>query len=110
LALVLPFTVAATEKNPKGDEGIKQSQEAQEVKEDTLGIYDEENKVSDPFMLEDQLQISQEPVSQERTAPTQQPKKTATNKSKQVEDDNSAMSFNFIYYIIDKFKLADPMD
>ena len=110
LALVLPFAVSATEKNPKGDEGNKQSKEAQEVKEDTLGIYDEENKVSDPFMLEDQQLISQEPISQERTVAAPQPKKSASNNPKQVEDDNSAMSFNFIYYIIDKFKLADPMD
>jgi len=26
------------------------------------------------------------------------------------EDPNSAMSFNFIYYIIDKFKFTDPLE
>ena len=100
----------ATEKNPK-DNGA--NQQAQEVKEDSLGIYEEENKVNDPFMLEDQLLISQESAVQERSTPViyqQPPSKASSPSVKQAEDDNSAMSFNFIYYIIDKFKLADPMD
>ena len=107
-SLILPLSGFATEKDQKDGEGNQQ--QSQEAKEDSLGIYDEENKINDPFMLDDQLLISQEPITPERSTPPSVRSETKKVETEEDEDSNSAMSFNFIYYIIDKFKLADPMD
>ena len=86
-------------------------QQAQEPREDSLVIYEEETKVLDPFMLEDQAN----PAPQQQKS-FQTPENYSANEVNKPspetdeEESNSAMSFNFIYYIIDKFKLADPLD
>lgn len=108
ISLIVPAAAFATEKNPKGGEG---TQPAQEAREDSLGTtYSDDLKSNEPFILEDQVKHTQElivpqkPVTSTTTAQSEKPE------PQQNDDTNSAMSFNFIYYIIDKFKLADPMD
>ena len=107
LSLLVSATGYANGQNPQDGEA---QQPAQEAKEDSLGIYDEEYKVNDPFMLEDQFNISQEAIVPESTTTPAPKQQTAKVTVQEEEDENSAMSFNFIYYIIDKFKLADPLD
>jgi hypothetical protein len=81
------------------------------LQEDTVNIYESENKI-----LED-IQLQQVPAKKPI------PEKVAQNasynafdnsadESDKVEegDPNSAMTFNFIYYIIDKFKFTDPLE
>lgn len=100
----MPADIFATEKDPKNSEGKQQ-----EPKEDSLVFYADENKVSDPFVLEDQVSVRQEqivPREDKNGDSSSSSEKSEVNE----EDPNAAMSFNFIYYIIDKFKLADPMD
>ena len=104
LGLIVPANVFATEKDPKNNEGNQQG-----LKEDSLVIYADDNKVSDPFILENQVSVSQE---QNSSRENKSGYATPSSEKSQVreEDPNAAMSFNFIYYIIDKFKLADPLD
>lgn len=104
LGLIMPIAAFATEKDPKNSEGKQE-----EFKEDSLVIYADENKVSDPFILEDQVSISQQQANTRETTKTYNPPTTEKQEVRE-EDPNAAMSFNFIYYIIDKFKLADPLD
>lgn len=107
-----PISGFAIETNPtNGDDARQEEIKRKEAKEDTLGVYESENKVNDGYQLEDQLLlIPQEPVISERTS-TSYTTTQETNKGVATEEDpNAAMSFNFIYYIIDKFKLADPLD
>ena len=103
--LAIPLVSFSTEKDPK--KGVKSTPQA---KEDSVGMYESENKVQDPFVLEDQPTTYQviEPSARDNTS--YESTLAETEKTEVEEDPNSAMSFNFIYYIIDKFKLADPMD
>jgi hypothetical protein len=47
-------------------------------------------------------------VKVEKSAPT--PKSTVQKQSKNQEQDESILSFNFLYYIIQKYKLQDIVD
>lgn len=105
--LLAPVAAIATEKNPK-DEGPPQP--AQETQGDSLSMYADDNKVTDPIMLNGQRLSSQEEFAEEVSVNYSQTSERKTVEEQQQEDSNSAMSFNFIYYIIDKFKLADPLD
>jgi hypothetical protein len=108
LTLIIPVSGFATE--PERQNGTL-NQEPKEAKEDSLGIYDEENKVNDSYVLEDQLLRSQDTFKQDNNnSPSRTNTVVVKTEEPEDEDSNSAMSFNFIYYIIDKFKLADPLD
>lgn len=81
--------------------------------EDSLDIYAEENKVQDDFIVPvyPQAQPLAKPVVKQNSGLTTFDKSRAEAETVQEEDDpNSAMSFNFIYYIIDKFKFTDPLE
>lgn len=112
LSLILPGAALATEKNNQEGNTQQQAQEqsSQESKEDSIATYEDEYKVNDPFMLEDQMILSQEAIATEQPGPVKTASKPAKEEVQQQDESNSAMSFNFIYYIIDKFKLADPLD
>jgi hypothetical protein len=114
LTLILPGAVFATEKdNQAGGESQQpqeQEQEVQEYKEDSTANYDDEYMVNDPFMLEDQIILSQEAITTEKPVAVKTNLKSGKDEVQEQDESNSAMSFNFIYYIIDKFKLADPLD
>ena len=82
--------------------------------EDSLDIYEEENKVQDDFMLPARQPQTRKPLAKQaakKPLPTVFDKSQAESPDVQEEEDpNSAMSFNFIYYIIDKFKFTDPLE
>lgn len=110
--IAVPMTGFALDTTPEKEDGKKQEERKQEeVKEDSAVNYEIENKVNDPYQLDDQLLLlPQEPVISERTTNTYQATEESEKNITTEEDPNAAMSFNFIYYLIDKFKLADPMD
>ena len=115
LSLIIPGAVFATEQDNQERENNQQAQEqeaehAEENKEDSVVPDYDEYKVNDPFMLEGQVMLNQEAVSTDRPAPVRTSSKPVKEDLQEQDESNSAMSFNFIYYIIDKFKLADPMD
>lgn len=90
----------------KKKEAAKARVEQQEAEE--IDIYESENKNfgSDFQMLEYR---NEERRALPATKETKQPeRKTASGEVE--EDDGSAMSFNFIYYLIDKFKFTDPLN
>jgi hypothetical protein len=106
----MPFTSFAGtgEGEPCSDCPKKKQSQSQE---DSVGIYESENKVLDD------VQIQYYP--KKRTPIKKTTKKTSLktydhnlDESDKVaeEDPNSAMSFNIIYYIIDKFKFTDPLE
>ena len=107
VVLAVPLDSFATSTDPKTDSD-KAVQE-KPVPEDSIGFYDLENKVDEGFQLEDRGSVIQESANTEKTTSTYNPT-TPAEKIEDLENPNSAMSFNFIYYIIDKFKLADPLD
>ena len=90
----------------KKKEEKKATVELQEKEE--IDIYESENKGfgSDFQMLEYR---NEERRALPATKVQKQPEKTAASEEAR-EDDGSAMSFNFIYYIIDKFKFTDPLN
>ena len=81
------------------------------LQEDSVNLYESENKV-----LEDgqtQKAPNKKPVAEKPVEKTSY--KTFDNNLDESDkvaesDPNSAMSFNFIYYIIDKFKFTDPLE
>ena len=99
----MPFSSYAGTVDPKTDcAKIKVKQQ-----QDSLGIYESENKV--PNDVETREIPKSKPVAK------QAPAKTFDNKVEESDkvaerDPNSAMSFNIIYYIIDKFKFTDPLE
>ena len=104
--LIVPFSSFALKGGPNTDCPKKKKS-----KEDSIGIYESENKVLEEVQTQD-YQTKQATVKQ---TPGKVNNKTVTytpDDSDQVseEDPNSAMSFNFIYYIIDKFKFTDPLE
>jgi len=105
LAICLPLASFAIGGNPTTDCPKKNKSQ-----EDSVDIYKSENKV-----LEDtQVQNFNAKPALTRKAQDKVTYKTFEgnlDESDEVadEDPNSAMSFNFIYYIIDKFKFTDPL-
>ena len=106
LVVVLPLSSYATTVDPE-DKCPKNPL----VKEDSLGIYEAENKTLEADEVPDYLRMT--PTAQP-TLPTKNKNfteyKVAVKEVVKEEDDNSAMSFNFIYYIIDTFKFTDPLE
>ena len=80
------------------------------VKEDSVGIYESENKVNEDYALDGYTQTIPAATSEQLTQSAYKSPAAEKEKVDAEEDPNSAMSFNFVYYIIDKFKLADPLD
>jgi hypothetical protein len=81
------------------------------LQEDSVNIYESENKVLEDEQFQD--------IPMKMPVADKVPEKTSNetyansiDESNKVEegDPNSAMSFNFIYYIIDKFKFTDPLE
>ena len=77
------------------------------LQEDSVNIYESENKVLE------EVQTQKAPVKKPVVGKTSY--KTFDNNLDESDkvaesDPNSAMSFNFIYYIIDKFKFTDPLE
>jgi hypothetical protein len=79
--------------------------------EDSVSIYDAENKgieeVQKPALEKKKLVVlpaTKKPSYKKYNTEFDEADKMGT------EDPNSAMSFNFIYYIIDKFKFTDPLE
>jgi hypothetical protein len=104
-----PFLSFGGTVDPKPD--CPKNKNNQQPQEDSLGIYESENKV-----LED---IQTQEIPKKRSVASKSAEKTSyktfddnlDESDKLVEGDpNSAMSFNFIYYIIDKFKFTDPLE
>jgi uncharacterized GH25 family protein len=100
----MPFSGFAGTENPNSDCPKKKKI----LQEDTVNIYDDsENKVLEEIQL--QVVPNKKPVAEKSSY------KTFDNNiddSDEVAEGNpnSAMSFNFIYYIIDKFKFTDPLE
>ena len=99
----LPLSNFAITVDPKTECPKKKKSE----KEDSVSVYESENKVLEEVEIQD---IPQKPVAKKiRTENSNY--NNFDNADKTVEGDpNSAMSFNFIYYIIDKFKFTDPFE
>lgn len=106
LVVVLPLSSSATTVDPE-DKGPQNNQ----VQEDSLGIYEAENKTLDADIVPDYLRMTPtpQPVLPKATKNITE-NKVAVKEVVKEEDDNSAMSFNFIYYIIDTFKFTDPLE
>ena len=99
----MPFSNYADTVDPKTDCTKKKAQQQQ----DSLGIYESENKVPNDVVTRE--------IPKSKPVAKQAPAKTFDNKIEESEkvverDPNSAMSFNIIYYIIDKFKFTDPLE
>lgn len=105
--LLLPLSSFAVD-----DKKDKPGQKNDATTEDSVGIYDQENKVSeDFFMLPEVTTPNKTTVTQEKRNYTSYEPKTASAEKAEAEGANdAAMSFNIIYYIIDKFKFTDPLD
>ena len=102
-----PLSAFAVEDKPKTcpKEGV--------TKEDSVGIFEDDTKVNmdavqitpaAPIQNELEIRFEQEPYK------SYEAKSTENEKLDAEKDPNSAMSFNFIYYIIDKFKFTDPLE
>lgn len=104
--VLLPISSIALEIGPKTECPKKKKTQV-----DTVDIVDAENK----FPQELQIQSTPTKKPEVKLAPEKvvyRPIENERNVPEQVgeEDPNSAMSFNFIYYIIDKFKFTDPLE
>ena len=101
----MPLTGFSSTIDPNTECPKKKSQEG-----DSVSISEPEVLVSDEMQnqeipMEDEVAIK---VS-EKSNHTFDTSVDESNKGMD-RDPNSAMSFNFIYYIIDKFKFTDPME
>ena len=100
----MPFSGIAGTENPNSDCPKKKKS----LQEDSVNIYDDsENKVVEEIQL--QVVPSKKPVA-EKTSNKTIDKNIDDSNEVAEGDPNSAMSFNFIYYIIDKFKFTDPLE
>ena len=103
----MPFSSFAGTVDPETDCPKKKNKQP----EDSVGIYESENKV----LEEEQTQVMPKP-KQVAVKTTKKPSVAKTYNKVDTSDEvvdgdpNSAMSFNFIYYIIDKFKFTDPLE
>jgi hypothetical protein len=103
--ILLPLSSYSIELDPNTECPKKKAQE------DSVDVLTEENKIPE------QIRVKTTPAKKSVVNPI--PEKVAfrsmeddmDDSGKIGEDDpNSAMSFNFIYYIIDKFKFTDPLE
>lgn len=105
--ITLPFTSFAGSEDPNSDCPKKKKS----LQEDSVNIYESENKVLEEELL--QVIPMKKPVA-EKVAEKSSFKTFDNNLNESDEvaegDPNSAMTFNFIYYIIDKFKFTDPLE
>ena len=65
--------------------------------------------VSGPSTGKDSIVVAK-PNTQIQKAKPEQPVKAAEKQQQQTKDDDSILSFNFLYYIIQKYKLQDIVD
>lgn len=103
----MPFSGYANTVDPKSDCPKKKNTQ----QEDSVGIYESENKVLEEVQIQETPK--KKPVASKSAEKTSYKKfdNNLEESDKVVEGDpNSAMSFNFIYYIIDKFKFTDPLE
>lgn len=103
----VPFSGFADTVDPKSD----CPKDKNKQQEDSVSIYDSENKV----LEEERVQEipKKKPVAKKSAEKTSYKTfdSNLDESDKVVDTDpNSAMSFNFIYYIIDKFKFTDPLE
>ena len=104
----MPFSSFAGTVDPKSECPKKKSTKQQE---DSVSIYESENKVMEDAQIQEIPW--KKPVAKKSVEKTSY--KTFDNNLDESDkvvdgDPNSAMSFNFIYYIIDKFKFTDPLE
>ncbi len=100
----MPFSSFALTENPNSDCPKKKKS----LQEDSVNIYDDsENKVVEEIQL--QVVPNKKPVA-EKTSDKTFGNNIDDSDDVAEGDPNSAMSFNFIYYIIDKFKFTDPLE
>ena len=103
----MPFSILAGTVDPGSDCPKKKKS----LQEDSVNIYESENKVLEEVQLQ---QVPEKKPVTEKVAENTSYKtfdSSADESDKVAEGDpNSAMSFNFIYYIIDKFKFTDPLE
>jgi hypothetical protein len=108
VACALPLSGFAIDSEDKPDCPKKSTN-----KEDSVQIYEDEIKVNDTFTVSptENVKTSNSAVVKEQaTYKPYESKPTGTEKVDAEAEQHSAMSFNFIYYIIDKFKFTDPLD
>ena len=105
--MAMPFSSFSGTLDPMGDCPKKTSNQ----EEDSVSNNESENKVLDDAQT---LEVSRKKPGAKPTAERSSAKTLANNLEEGGEvvegDPNSAMSFNFIYYIIDKFKFTDPLE
>ncbi|MEN8249525.1 MAG: hypothetical protein ABFS32_11380 [Bacteroidota bacterium] len=105
-----PVSGYSSKGDPKEEHPKKEKSEEKKTEntEDSLNIYESENKVLDRVEI---------PAYKDNSSKRDKAKKSSSEtysrdtSDDEIEDDdpNSAMSFNIIYYIIDKFKFTDPL-
>jgi hypothetical protein len=102
----LADTVDPVSDCPKKDRGLQ---------EDSVSISESDDSGLEEVQLQQIPDNDKKPVPVAEKAPEKTNYESIDNnldKSDEVVegDPNSAMSFNFIYYIIDKFKFTDPLE
>ena len=106
MVISLPLTSYAGTADPNEDCPKKNNKQ----QEDSVTISESEIKAADDTQT---LKIPKKKPVAKNTSGNSSPKTLANNLNEGEEDiaadPNSAMSFNFIYYIIDKFKFTDPL-
>jgi len=106
LVVSLPLVTFASDEDP-GHAPLKKKKS----QEDSLSIYEQENKIIEEIIIPDFHKTKSVIVHPVLSTPTKKLAKRDTEKEVMAtEEDNSAMSFNFIYYIIDTFKFTDPLE
>lgn len=108
VACALPLTGFAVDSEDKPDCPKKSTN-----KEDSVQVYEDEIKVNDTFTVPPTDKPNTTPsvvIKEQTTFKPYEGKPGNTEKVDAEAEQHSAMSFNFIYYIIDKFKFTDPLD
>jgi hypothetical protein len=102
LGLLVGFPAQAQEQDPIVDDETEIKEELNNHPE--LNLNEDKILISEP----DQKSAISHPASKETASPS----KTTKSKSDkgQAEEDDDALSFNFLYYIIQKFKYSDIVD
>jgi hypothetical protein len=110
IVLAVPFSAFATD--PKEADKNENAQQENTSKEDSVAIYEEDTKLNDSHYDYTPIVPSANDAMISGTTEYKPyvPKFQENEKLEAEVDPNSAMSFNFIYYIIDKFKFTDPLD
>lgn len=110
--LLTPVYGYSTKGDPK-EENPKKGEKAEkktDVIEDTLDIYEAENKTNDRVEIP-KFTRKDNPATNRNTKAVPSSYSSNDEDEADIEDDSSsAMSFNIIYYIIDKFKFTDPLE